>query len=285
MMIRRKFFELTRRAARSFNVAACTLALASCATVTRIPYTQQEQTAAVIPGIPGARIWADDPAIATVRRSVVSRVPAKQPVVLALSGGGADCAVRIPRCGLRRNPQERVYHRRDGQLAAIGGIGGTVRHGSLQDATPARLDRETCGWLHARGNRTRAPGGTSPLYRDDQSRCTAHRDLGYGRDCWQRRPGGARSIPQRFDRVGEHSGRVLAHAHRSRSGWTTFRRNARRWRRDDECTHPARGLAGVRHPGLSAGCPAEGLCRDEQQACAGLRSREGLDAANRAAIV
>ena len=92
MMIRPNLFELTRRAARSFNVAACALALASCATMTRIPYTQQEQTAAVIPGIPGARIWADDPAIATVRRSVVSRVPAKQPVVLALSGGGADGA-------------------------------------------------------------------------------------------------------------------------------------------------------------------------------------------------
>src|SRR6516162_5607176 len=92
MMIRPNLFKLTRRAARSFNVAACALALASCATVTRIPYTQQEQTAAVIPGIPGARIWADDPAIATVRRSVMSHVPAKQPVVLALSGGGADGA-------------------------------------------------------------------------------------------------------------------------------------------------------------------------------------------------
>src|SRR5258708_33758234 len=88
MMIRPNLFELTRRAARSFNVAACALALASCATVTRIPYTQQEHTAAVIPGIPGARIWADDPAIATVRRPVVSRVPAKQPVVLALSRWG-----------------------------------------------------------------------------------------------------------------------------------------------------------------------------------------------------
>ena len=158
----------TRRATGLFMVAACALALASCATVTRIPYTQQEQSAAVIPGIPGARIWADDPAIATVRRSVVSRVPAKQPVVLALSGGGADgafgagllagwsargnaaaihisdrsqrrradCAVRIPRSGLRRNPQECVCHRRDGQLAAIGGIGGTVRHGSFQDGNP-----------------------------------------------------------------------------------------------------------------------------------------------------
>src|SRR6266436_4324985 len=91
-MIRPNSFELTRRAARSFNVAACALALTSCATVTRIPYTQHEQAAAVIPGIPGARTWADDPAIATVRRSVVSRVPAKQQVVLALSGGGADGA-------------------------------------------------------------------------------------------------------------------------------------------------------------------------------------------------
>src|SRR5215813_15216228 len=72
----------TRRAAGSLSVAACALALASCTSVTRIPYTQQEQAAAVIPGIPGARIWADDPA---VRHSVVSRVPAKQPIVLALS--------------------------------------------------------------------------------------------------------------------------------------------------------------------------------------------------------
>src|SRR5205814_9888085 len=61
-------------------------------TVTRIPYTQQEQAEAVIPGIPGARLWADNPAIATGRRSVVSRVPVKQPTVLALSGGGADGA-------------------------------------------------------------------------------------------------------------------------------------------------------------------------------------------------
>ena len=68
------------------------MAIAGCGTVTRIPYTQQEQAEAVIPGIPGARLWADNPAIATGRRSVVSRVPVKQPTVLALSGGGADGA-------------------------------------------------------------------------------------------------------------------------------------------------------------------------------------------------
>ena len=88
-----KFSGLMRRAARRFSVAACALALASCATVPRIHYTQEEQAAAVIPGIPGARIWADDPALATVRRSVAAaRDPTIQPVVLALSGGGADGA-------------------------------------------------------------------------------------------------------------------------------------------------------------------------------------------------
>ncbi|HEY1363115.1 MAG TPA: patatin-like phospholipase family protein [Xanthobacteraceae bacterium] len=46
-----------------------------------------------IPGIPGARLWADDPAIARGgRRSVVSRGKVQQPIVLALSGGGADGA-------------------------------------------------------------------------------------------------------------------------------------------------------------------------------------------------
>jgi hypothetical protein len=60
--------------------------------VARIPYTQQEQSSAAIPGIPKARLWADDPiAIATARRSV-SGVSLKQPTVLALSGGGANGA-------------------------------------------------------------------------------------------------------------------------------------------------------------------------------------------------
>ena len=80
------------RAARLFMIAACALAIAGCASVARTPYTQQEQAEAVIPGIPGARLWADNPAIATGRRSVVSRVPVKQPTILALSGGGADGA-------------------------------------------------------------------------------------------------------------------------------------------------------------------------------------------------
>ena len=92
MMVRPNPSGLAKRSAHSLNVAACALALAGCATLTRVPYTHQEQAVAVVPGIPDARIWADDPAVSSVRRSVVSRVSAKQPVVLALSGGGADAA-------------------------------------------------------------------------------------------------------------------------------------------------------------------------------------------------
>jgi predicted acylesterase/phospholipase RssA len=80
-----------RRVIRPFAVATCAVALAACATVARTPYTPQDQSAAVIPGIPDARVWADDPRIAT-EQPVVSGVALKQPTALALSGGGADGA-------------------------------------------------------------------------------------------------------------------------------------------------------------------------------------------------
>src|SRR4051795_3272072 len=80
-----------RRVIRPFAVAACAVGLAACATVARTPYTPQDQSAAVIPGIPGARVWADDPGLAT-ERPIGSGVALKQPTALALSGGGADGA-------------------------------------------------------------------------------------------------------------------------------------------------------------------------------------------------
>jgi len=83
---------LTVRVIRRVALAVCVAALAGCATAPRIPYTQQEDATASIPGIPDARIWADDPAIASNRSSVVTRVPVLRPIVLALSGGGADGA-------------------------------------------------------------------------------------------------------------------------------------------------------------------------------------------------
>jgi predicted acylesterase/phospholipase RssA len=69
-------------------VATCVLALLGCSPVARVPFTAQEQSAAAIPGISGARVWADDPTLGKGRR-VVSRAGLKQPTVLALSGGGA----------------------------------------------------------------------------------------------------------------------------------------------------------------------------------------------------
>jgi hypothetical protein len=226
MMIRRKFFELTRRAARSFNVAACALALASCATVTRIPYTQQEQTAAVIPGIPGARIWADDPAIATVRRSVVSRVPAKQPVVLALSGGGADGAfgagllagwsargtrpqftlVTGASAGALIAPFAFLGPAYDETLRSVFATGemanllqseglaglfgtGLFKTEPLRDLIARHVDGSMLAAI-AREHRA----GRRLYVVTTNLEFTAHRDLGYGRDCCQRRPGGARSV-------------------------------------------------------------------------------------------
>jgi predicted patatin/cPLA2 family phospholipase len=77
---------------RGFAVAAlCILLTAGCATVERVAYTQQEQTHAVVPGFPDARVWADDPIIAQ-RGIAASAAVTKQPTILALSGGGADGA-------------------------------------------------------------------------------------------------------------------------------------------------------------------------------------------------
>ena len=76
---------------RAAVLAICALLVTACATIERIPYTQQEQELAVIPGIPEARMWADDPALA--RSNPFLDAPGRErPVVLALSGGGADGA-------------------------------------------------------------------------------------------------------------------------------------------------------------------------------------------------
>jgi len=77
---------------RGFTVAIiCIMFAAGCATVDRVAYTQKEQIAAVVPGFPDARLWADDPAIAQKSIAVAAGIT-KQPTILALSGGGADGA-------------------------------------------------------------------------------------------------------------------------------------------------------------------------------------------------
>jgi predicted patatin/cPLA2 family phospholipase len=72
-------------------LALCAVLMTACATVQRIPYTQEEQQLAVISGIPGARMWADDPAVARTN-PLLDSPQRDQPIVLALSGGGADGA-------------------------------------------------------------------------------------------------------------------------------------------------------------------------------------------------
>jgi hypothetical protein len=66
-----------RRATGPVMGAACFLALVGCAGVTRVPFMSHEQSVAAIPGITGARLWADDPTIGTGRR-VVSPLALKQ---------------------------------------------------------------------------------------------------------------------------------------------------------------------------------------------------------------
>jgi predicted acylesterase/phospholipase RssA len=80
------------RAMSRILMLALTLGLVACASVERIPYTQQEQELAVVPGIPDARVWADDPALATRAPILNLRNMGDRPAVLALSGGGADGA-------------------------------------------------------------------------------------------------------------------------------------------------------------------------------------------------
>ena len=76
---------------RAAAFVLCAALLTACASVERIPYTQQEQELAVIPGIPEARFWADDPSLA--RRNPLLDLRARDnPAILALSGGGADGA-------------------------------------------------------------------------------------------------------------------------------------------------------------------------------------------------
>jgi predicted acylesterase/phospholipase RssA len=91
MTITASFAGSMRRATGPLMGAACFLALVGCAGITRVPFTSQEQSVATIPGISGARLWADDPTIGTGQR-VVSPLALKQPTVLALSGGGAYAA-------------------------------------------------------------------------------------------------------------------------------------------------------------------------------------------------
>jgi hypothetical protein len=70
------------------------LALAGCASIERPSFTQEQQAAAVVPGIPNARIWSDERVDVLLSRSRGTAPPVRGgPVnVLALSGGGSNGA-------------------------------------------------------------------------------------------------------------------------------------------------------------------------------------------------
>jgi hypothetical protein len=78
---------------RCVVVALALLALAGCASVPRVPFTQEQQAAAVVPGIPNARVWSDERAEALLARARATAFARGTDVnVLALSGGGSNGA-------------------------------------------------------------------------------------------------------------------------------------------------------------------------------------------------
>ncbi len=203
---------------RPLVVVVFALAIAGCAAAPRVPYTQAEQAAAIIPGIPDARLWADDPTVGTQRRSVVSRVRVEQPTVLALSGGGADGAfgaglltgwsargtrpkftivtgasagaLIAPFAFLGSSYDEMVRNVfANGEMTnllqfeGLAGLfgAGLFKTAPLRELIARHVDAEMLAAV-AREHQ----GGTPAVCRDNQSRRAAHRDLGHGQDRRQR---------------------------------------------------------------------------------------------------
>jgi hypothetical protein len=73
----------------SFILAA--LALQGCATIQRAPFTEAQQVAATIPGIPAARFWADAPDAARQMSPSLAGAEGEK-TMLALSGGADNGA-------------------------------------------------------------------------------------------------------------------------------------------------------------------------------------------------
>ena len=197
----------------------------------------------------------------------------------------ADCAIRLPGPGLRRDAEERLCQRRNVEPAAVGRVGRRVRHRPVQDRAVARTDRAPRRCRPARSRCAGIPQGAPALCGDHEPRRAAHRDLGHGQDRRQRRAGRARPVPQCPHRVREHPRRVLAGAHRRRSGRKALRRDARRRRRDHQRAHRAGGGADVGDAAVRAGRPPESLHHHERQACARFRAGDGLDRAHHRALV
>lgn len=74
--------------------AAALVTLVGCASVPRVAFTKMDEGAAVVPGIPGARMWADESAAfdAAQAQQLLTARRHGPFTMLALSGGGADVA-------------------------------------------------------------------------------------------------------------------------------------------------------------------------------------------------
>lgn len=84
---------MTRSAVARLPILAALLclALSGCATIHRAPFTEAEQQAAVIPGLPEARFWADAPDAARRMRPAFRDADGRV-AMLALSGGADEGA-------------------------------------------------------------------------------------------------------------------------------------------------------------------------------------------------
>jgi len=79
--------------ARQLLVMLALMVLCGCASLPRTPFTKEQQAAAVIPGIPNARVWSDDRADALLARARPELLGRGGTVnVLAISGGGSNGA-------------------------------------------------------------------------------------------------------------------------------------------------------------------------------------------------
>lgn len=81
---------MTRRFGMTALLALALVTTSGCATLPKRDYSEHEQSIADIPGIPGARFWADDPA--AFLRARPTRMPGRPEAMLALSGGSDDGA-------------------------------------------------------------------------------------------------------------------------------------------------------------------------------------------------
>lgn len=79
------------RPSRLGLLLAASFALQGCATIQRQPFTEAQQTAATIPGIPAARFWADAPGAARQMTPQYSG-PGGEKAMLALSSGSDNGA-------------------------------------------------------------------------------------------------------------------------------------------------------------------------------------------------